>query len=436
MLGLLAGVAWLPVCLAAAEFAARARPARTAAGRAAARGRRWPARSSPARSSSPPSRRSRRDSGCCVRAGRRGVLLALAGGRARPCCSRPSRCCRASSCSATRPRPRGSPIRAASARSCATTCARSSGRYGVSRSELTTLYAGAATPALALFALLALRRRALPLVALVAFAIVWASGLAGWLLGPLPLLKSLATHEPVRAMAVAVLAARGPGGARAVAPHAAARARRRCWRSACSVTPRARRRGRPQGVVPAAARRDRRVPAGARRRGAPPSRSPRSPSCSRSRSISPGTPTTRIVRSAGSSASSIFPAPAPSAPLPARAPGAGGPVPLRHLGTADRCCSISSASAGQRGRAGPAARLRVGPRSGSRTSRGTTPCTSRRYNRYLLASNGGRQVDRHFEYVAARADARGCARSASATTSRRPVSSRRACRSCTATSAR
>jgi hypothetical protein len=80
------------------------------------------------------------------------------------------------------------------------------GRYGISRSELTTLYAGAATPALALFGLFVLRRRALPLVALVAFAIIWASGLAGWLLGPLPVLKNLATHEPVRAMAVAVLA--------------------------------------------------------------------------------------------------------------------------------------------------------------------------------------------------------------------------------------
>jgi hypothetical protein len=204
MLGLLAGVAWLPVCLAAAEYAARARPERrplavlllgaALAGSILAGSQQLAAVAA-------------LSAGLWlwVRAGRRGLLLALAGVLA------------AVLLSAVALLPRLELLgRSSSADGVADPSGIGSlipddlravfGRYGVSRSELTTLYAGAATPVLALFGLLVLRRRALPFVALVAFAVVWASGLAGWLLGPLPLVKSLATHEPVRAMAVAVLA--------------------------------------------------------------------------------------------------------------------------------------------------------------------------------------------------------------------------------------
>ncbi|MDX6568510.1 MAG: hypothetical protein QOH15_1088 [Gaiellales bacterium] len=204
MLGLLAGVAWLPVCLAAAEFAAGARTARrplavlllgaALAGSILAGSQQLAAVAA-------------LSAGLWlwIRAGRRGVALALAAVLA------------AVLLSAVALLPRLELLgRSSSAEGVADPTGIGSlvhddlravfGRYGVSRSELTTLYAGAATPALALFGLFVLRRRALPLGALVAFAIVWASGLAGWMLGPLPVLKSLATHEPVRAMAVAVLA--------------------------------------------------------------------------------------------------------------------------------------------------------------------------------------------------------------------------------------
>jgi hypothetical protein len=204
MLGLLAGVAWLPVCLAAAEFAARARPDRrplavlvlgaALAGSILAGSQQLAAVAA-------------LSAGLwlLIRAGRSGVVLAVAAVAA------------AVLLSAVALLPRLELLhRSSSAEGVADPTGIGSlvgddlravfGRYGVSRSELTTLYAGAATPALALFGLLVLRRRALPLAALVVFAIVWASGLAGWILGPLPLLKSLATHEPVRAMAVAVLA--------------------------------------------------------------------------------------------------------------------------------------------------------------------------------------------------------------------------------------
>ncbi len=204
MLGLLAGVAWLPVCLAAAEFAAGARTARrplavlllgaALAGSILAGSQQLAAVAA-------------LSAGLWlwIRAGRRGVALALAAVLA------------AVLLSAVALLPRLELLgRSSSAEGVADPTGIGSlvhddlravfGRYGVSRSELTTLYAGAATPALALFGLFVLRRRALPLAALVAFAIVWASGLAGRMLGPLPVLKSLATHEPVRAMAVAVLA--------------------------------------------------------------------------------------------------------------------------------------------------------------------------------------------------------------------------------------
>ena len=204
MLGLLAGVAWLPVCLAAAEFAAGARPTRrplavlllgaALAGSILAGSQQLAAVAA-------------LSAGLWlwIRAGRRGVVLAIAGVAAAVLLSavallpRLELLGRSSSAEGVAdPNGIGALVR--------DDLRAVFGRYGVSRSELTTLYAGAATPVLALFGLVVLRRRALPLVSLVGFAIVWASGLAGWLLGPLPLLRSLATHEPVRAMAVAVLA--------------------------------------------------------------------------------------------------------------------------------------------------------------------------------------------------------------------------------------
>jgi len=79
------------------------------------------------------------------------------------------------------------------------------GPWGVSRSEITSLYAGAVTPALAVVALIRGRRERLPLLVLIVLAVAWGSGLAGWLLQPFPLVSSLASHEPVRGMALAVL---------------------------------------------------------------------------------------------------------------------------------------------------------------------------------------------------------------------------------------
>jgi Bacterial membrane protein YfhO len=204
MLGLLAGVAWLPVCLAAAELLARARPDRRPAavlllgaclgGSILAGSQQLAAVAAIAAGL-----------WLLLRAGRRGVLLALAAVAA------------AALLAAVALLPRLELLHhSSSADGVADPSGIGSlvfgdlralyGPFGVSHSELTTLYAGAATPALALYALFAIRRYTRALGLLVVFALVWATGLAGWLLGPLPLLRSLATHEPVRAMAVAVLA--------------------------------------------------------------------------------------------------------------------------------------------------------------------------------------------------------------------------------------
>ena len=261
MLGLLAGVAWLPVCLAAAEFAARARPARrplavlllgaALAGSILAGSQQLAAVAA-------------LSAGLWlwIRAGRRGLLLAVAGVLA------------AVLLSAVALLPRLELLgRSSSAEGIADPSGIGSfvrddlravfGRYGVSHSELTTLYAGAATPALALFGLFALRRRALPLAALVAFAVVWATGLAGWILGPVPLVKSLATHEPGTCDGARRARRRGARGARADASHGRGGARRPDRRERARDA-RAGWRRRAQGVVPAAARCDRGVPAGAR----------------------------------------------------------------------------------------------------------------------------------------------------------------------------
>jgi hypothetical protein len=204
MLGLLAGVSWLPVCLAAAELCARSRPERRPAavmllgaclaGSILAGSQQLAAVTAIA-------------AGIWLwtRAGRRGVVLAIAAVAA------------AALLAAVALLPRLELLhRSSSADGVADPDGIGSlvrgdlralyGPFGVSHSELTTLYVGALTPVLALYALAALRRRRWPLTALGLFALVWATGLAGWLLGPVPLVRSLATHEPVRATAVLLLA--------------------------------------------------------------------------------------------------------------------------------------------------------------------------------------------------------------------------------------
>ena len=82
------------------------------------------------------------------------------------------------------------------------------GRFGVSHSEIATLYLGAATPALALLGLRRGSRDGLPvrlLAGLVAFSLAWASGLIGWLMDPLPLVRTVTGHEPVRGIVLALL---------------------------------------------------------------------------------------------------------------------------------------------------------------------------------------------------------------------------------------
>ena len=79
------------------------------------------------------------------------------------------------------------------------------GLFGVSRSEVATLYVGAATPALAVLGVLR-RRHAVALAALILLSFGWATGLAGGLMRPLPIIGLLGSHEPVRAVILALLA--------------------------------------------------------------------------------------------------------------------------------------------------------------------------------------------------------------------------------------
>jgi hypothetical protein len=84
------------------------------------------------------------------------------------------------------------------------------GRFGVSRSEIATLYIGAATPALALIGVRRGRRDGAPvrlLLGLIGFSLVWATGLVGWLMDPLPLVRTVAGHEPVRGIVLGLLCA-------------------------------------------------------------------------------------------------------------------------------------------------------------------------------------------------------------------------------------
>ena len=79
------------------------------------------------------------------------------------------------------------------------------GLFGVSRSEVATLYLGAATPALAVLGMLR-RRHAIALASLILLSIAWASGIADGLLRPLPVVGLLGAHEPVRGVILALLA--------------------------------------------------------------------------------------------------------------------------------------------------------------------------------------------------------------------------------------
>jgi hypothetical protein len=393
MLGLLAGVAWLPVCMAAAELLARARPDRRpaavlllgfclacsilagsqqlAAVTAIAAGL-W----------------------LLVRAGRRGVVLALAAVAA------------AALLAAVALLPRLELLhRSSSADGVADPSGIGSlvfgdlralyGPFGVSHSELTTLYAGAATPVLALYAVFVLRRYTRALVVLVVFAVVWATGLAGWLLGPLPLLPSLATHEPVRAMAVAVLAMAVLAGLALVRittrrPFAGlvvvsvlvviAVGGGTPWRLAFLL---------PLAAVLLC------LPALGRGRTA----------------LVFGASALLVVVTADlawhaahqqsrlhwQSAASVLPPPAPSARFllarqasgpPFRFASVGDPYALHHqLG--------SAGSAGARALLLDSESVRLGLEDVA----GYNPVHLKSYNRYLLASNGGIAVDRHFEYA-------------------------------------
>jgi len=80
------------------------------------------------------------------------------------------------------------------------------GWFGPHTAELAPLYAGALTPALALFALVRNWKAArLPLV-LGALAIAWAAGLAGVLTDPVDPLRTLTEHQSVRALPLLALA--------------------------------------------------------------------------------------------------------------------------------------------------------------------------------------------------------------------------------------
>ena len=82
------------------------------------------------------------------------------------------------------------------------------GRFGVSHSEIATLYLGAATPALALIALRRAAHDGFPvrlLGWLFVFSVAWASGLIGWFMDPLPLVRTVTGHEPVRGIVLALL---------------------------------------------------------------------------------------------------------------------------------------------------------------------------------------------------------------------------------------
>ncbi len=204
MLGLLGGVAWLPVCLLAAEAAVHARPQRRAlavTGVAAAFACSILAGSQQITAVA---------AIACVlwlwmRRGREGLVLGVLGVAAGVGLSAIALLPRlellhesTSSSGVADPDGIGSlvpgDLRALI------------GPWGVSRSEITSLYAGAVTPALAVLALVRGWRERAPLLVLIVLALVWGSGLAGWLLQPFPLVSSLASHEPVRGMALLVLA--------------------------------------------------------------------------------------------------------------------------------------------------------------------------------------------------------------------------------------
>ena len=82
------------------------------------------------------------------------------------------------------------------------------GRFGVSRSEIATLYLGAATLALALIGAWRGWRDGTAvrlLLGLIALSLLWATGVVGWVMDPLPLVRTVAGHEPVRGIVLGLL---------------------------------------------------------------------------------------------------------------------------------------------------------------------------------------------------------------------------------------
>ena len=245
------------------------------------------------------------------------------------------------------------------------------GRSGLSHSEIETLYIGAATPVLALIGWWRGRREGLParlLGWLIAFSVAWAAGLVGWLLDPVPLVRTVAGHEPVRGIVLALLCAC------VLAAFALPEATR--WPSALKVgalglvvgRP-ARRIGRPRALVPRAARgRVRRACAApsCARAARPARRARRRPGLAGDASGSSAALAARVAdrpdrhRAAPRSCSHGN---APKAP-------SGSPPPRP-----SRCSSISSARTAHRMRA-PCCSTRRRCGSGSRMWRATTRCTS------------------------------------------------------------
>ena len=265
------------------------------------------------------------------------------------------------------------------------------GRSGLSHSEIETLYIGAATPVLALIGWWRGRREGLParlLGWLIAFSLAWAAGLVGWLLDPVPLVRTVAGHEPVRGIVLAllcacVLAAFALPDANALARRAEGRSAR--TRRGCP----ARRIGRPRALVPRAARgRVRRARAAPSRvRAARPARrARRRPGLAGDASGSSAALAARIADRPTAIGQRRVPARTATRRRAFRiATAAPEPVLVHQLG-AHRSQNARALLLDQEA-------LRLGLEDVA----GYNPVHLKRYHRLMLASNGGRAVDRHFE---------------------------------------
>ena len=266
------------------------------------------------------------------------------------------------------------------------------GRFGVSHSEIATLYLGAATLALAVIGAQRGRRDGAPvrlLLGLIALSLAWATGLVGWVMDPLPLVRTVAGHEPVRGIVLALLCAC------VLAAFALPEARR--W--PCGL---AGRRARAADRRPGGRQRWARaqLPHPARRPSAPCSPCAASGSrrccCSRCWAATwPGRRRTRISRCAGCGRrrSPRSPRAAPrscSRASAARARSASRP-------RRPSPCSCTSSGAHRSASARALLLDQEALRLGLEDVAGYNPVHLKRYNRLMLASNGGRAVDRHFE---------------------------------------